>query len=274
MEILKTQLMPNKEFLEEYSLFRKFYADFPSTLDAFPQPPINMVCRNCDSIQTFNMVNKYWEFFQYMNVDANDKNIRLLYQCQSCKTFHRQFQIYISQDLDYCYKFGQYPEWEIKLDKNLEKSLGKHSKNFRKGLVCESQGYGIGAFAYFRRITEEVIDELLDSISDLIELEHRERYLVALDMTKKTRVTQEKIDLIKDLIPGILKPNGMNPLGVLHSELSEGLHAETDEKCLENASHIKDILTFLINQIINSRNASKQFTVSMKALLDKKATAK
>ncbi|MBS1649211.1 MAG: hypothetical protein JSR09_05840 [Bacteroidetes bacterium] len=266
--------MPNKEFLENYSLFRKFNADLPSTLDKFPTPPINMLCGTCNSVQTFNMINHMWEFHHYMNVEAADKQVRLQYLCQSCKSYTRQFHIYISPTLDYFYKFGQYPEWEIKIDKNLEKTLGKHSKTFRKGLVCESQGYGVGAFAYFRRITEDIIDELLDSISDLIDTENKAKYLAALEATKKTRVTQEKIDLVKDLLPTILRPNGMNPLGVLHSELSEGLHAETDENCLENASHIKDILTFLINQIITSKEASKQFTSSMKALLEKKATSK
>jgi len=157
------------------------------------------------------------------------------------------------------------------MDKNLEKTLNKHSQTFRKGLVCESQGYGIGAFAYYRRITEGIIDELLDSISELIEDEHKSEYLIALEKAKKTRVTQEKIDLVKDLLPTILRPNGMNPLGVLHSELSEGLHASTDEACLENANHIKSILTFLINQIIQSKEASKSFTSSMKSLLEKKS---
>lgn len=157
------------------------------------------------------------------------------------------------------------------MDKNLEKTLGKHARTFRKGLVCESQGYGIGAFAYFRRITEELIDELLDSITDLIDSEFKEKYTVALAATKKTRVTQEKIELVKDLLPSILRPNGMNPLGVLHSELSEGIHANTDEACLENANHIKSILIFLVNQIIASKEASKQFTSGMKALLEKKA---
>src|SRR5690554_3520710 len=243
--------MPNKEFLEEYSLFRKFTAKFPSTLDDFPKPPINMKCENCGSVQTFNMTNEYYGLFGYSNYPAEDTKLRLVYECQSCRSFTRQFQIYISPTLDYCYKFGQYPEWEIKMDKNLAKTLGKHAKTFRKGLVCESQGYGIGAFAYYRRITEEIIDELLESITDLIEQDNKTLYLEALEKTKQTRVTQEKIDLIKDLLPTILRPNGMNPLGVLHSELSEGLHAESDESCLENASHIKDILTFLINQIIH-----------------------
>lgn len=261
----------NKEFLEDYSLFRKFEFQVPETLDDIPKPSINMFCRDCHSIQTFNMINKYEEFSRFSNTPSGDKRIRLIYECQSCRNFIRQFHVYISPELDYVYKFGQYPEWEIKIDKNLEKSLGRHVTTYRKGLVCEAQGYGIGAFAYYRRITEEIIDELLDSIVDLIEVDNQELYNAALEKTKKTRVAQEKIDLVKDLLPTILRPGGMNPLGVLHSELSEGIHAETDDKCLENASHIRDILTFLINQIIQSKDAAKQFTTSMKSLLEKKS---
>jgi len=263
--------MPNKEFLEEYSLFRKLNTEIPTTLNNLPHVPVNMDCRDCGSVQTFNMTNEYHEHYRVSNISSKDKKVRLLYECQSCRKFTRQFQIYISKELDFIYKFGQYPEWEIKMDKNLEKTLGKHAKTFRKGLVCESQGYGIGAYSYYRRITEEIIDELLDSIGDLIEEEHKEEYKEALKKTKKTRVTQEKIDLVKDLLPTILKPGGMNPLGVLHSELSEGLHAESDQACLENANHIKGILIFLINQIIQSKEAAKGFTSSMKSLLEKKS---
>lgn len=263
--------MPNKEFLEDFSLFRKLKAEIPSTLNKLPKVPINMECRDCGSVQTFNMTNEYFEGFQYSDADSADQKVRLRYTCQSCRKFTRQFLVYISPSLDYIYKFGLYPEWEIKMDTNLEKTLGKHSKTFRKGLVCESQGYGIGAFSYYRRITEEIIDEMLDSISDLIDEEHKAEYQLALEKTKGTRVTQEKIDLVKDLLPSILKPNGINPLGVLHSELSEGLHAESDQACLENANHIKSILTFLINQIIQSKESAKGFTESMKLLLDKKS---
>ncbi|HAJ78221.1 MAG TPA: hypothetical protein DCO75_00495 [Fibrobacteres bacterium] len=216
------------------------------------------------------MINNYYEFHSYSNPPSKGEKVRLIYQCESCRSFTRQFDVYISPSLDFIYKFGQFPEWEIKIDKNLEKVLDKHVKTFRKGLICESQGYGIGAFAYYRRITEEIIDELLDSISDLIEEEHRVEYKEALDKTKQTRVTQDKIDLVKDLLPSILKPNGMNPLGVLHSELSEGLHAETDQDCLEYANHIKKILIFLINQIIQSKESAKEFSESMKSILDKR----
>lgn len=263
--------MPNKEFLERYPLFKKFKGQIPDTLDSIPRPAIHMHCGTCGAEHTFNMTNQYFELRPYVNYPSKDSNLKLVYLCQSCKSFERVFYIYVSPDLDSVYKTGQYPEWEIKMDKNLEKTLGKHAKNYKKGLVCESQGYGIGAFSYYRRITEEIIDELLDSIYDLIESKDKEAYKTALAKTKATRITQEKIDLVKDLLPSILRPNGYNPLGVLHSELSEGLHAQTDESCLEIAGHIREIITFLVNQIILSKDSAKQFTGSMKALLDKKS---
>lgn len=266
--------MIDKDFLEEFSLFRKHKPEkLIDDTRKWTATPINMKCHICESTQTFNMTNEYYDngYGNTANVFAKNRVLDLRYSCQSCKSFERRFFVHVNDALDTVYKVGQYPEWEIKMDRNLEKTLNKHATTFRKGLVCESQGYGIGAFAYYRRITEEIIDELLDSITELIEEENKEGYLEALEKTKQTRVTQEKIELTKDLLPSILKPNGMNPLGVLHSELSEGLHAESDKACLENANHIKSILVFLINQIIQSRESAKGFTDSMKSLLDKKS---
>lgn len=264
--------MPNKDFLENYPLLRKMRTKLPTNLDSFPKVAINMKCQNCESTQTFNMINEYYERVPYTNYPAGGRLVRLEYKCSACGKSGREFNIYISPTLDYIYKIGQYPAWEIDMDKNLEKTLDKHANTFKKGLVCESQGYGIGAFSYYRRITEEIIDELLESIKDLIDDNQKDQYIAALEQTKKTRVTQEKIDLVKDLLPPILRPSNMNPLGILHSELSEGLHAETDENCLEIAVHIREILTFLVNQIIQSKSSSSKFTDSMRALLDKKKT--
>jgi hypothetical protein len=263
--------MLNSDFLENYPLFQKLRFAVPGTLDSFKSVPIHMKCLNCKSDQTFNMTNEFHEYREFMNYPSNGQNIRLEYLCEACKGFERVFYIFIDFNLEFIYKVGQYPEWEIKIDNTIEKALGKHVTFFRKGLVCESQSYGIAAFAYYRRITEEIIDELLDSISDLIEPENKEKYLEALKLTKQTRVTQEKIDLVKDLLPAILKPNGMNPLGVLHSELSDGLHGQSDESCLEKAEHIKSILVYLITQIIHTKESGKSFSESMKKLLDKKS---
>src|SRR5271163_2712540 len=107
---------------------------------------------------------------------------------------------------------GQFPAWSIDGDPALLKLLGGYGAYYKKGLICESQAYGIGAFGYYRRIVEEVIDTLLDDIAGLLAGEELAKYQEALQKTKATIVTQEKIDLVKDLLPPILRPAGMNPL--------------------------------------------------------------
>ena len=123
---------------------------------------------------------------------------------------------------------------------------------------------------YYRRIVEEIIDDLLDSIQDLFNEQERGDYEVALKETKKTIVTKEKIALVKDLLPASLRPNGINPLNILHDILSEGIHTKTDEECLEIASTIRETLVYLVNQVIQAKESSKLFTDSMRKLLAKK----
>jgi hypothetical protein len=52
-------------------------------------------------------------------------------------------------------KVGQFPPWSIRVDRNAEQILGQHVEIYKRGLTCESQGYGIGAFSYYRRIVEQ-----------------------------------------------------------------------------------------------------------------------
>lgn len=266
--------MPNKEFVEEYPLYRKYKVDnMPSTLDKFPKVQINMSCPICKSNQTFSMRNEYFENAGYMNAPSGGKGVRLLYKCTHCEKFERFFFIKIGGDKSdtWLMKIGQYPAWEISGEPNVERLLGAHAEYYKKGLICESQGYGIGAFGYYRRIVEETIDELLSEIADLISGEELEKYNDALSKTKETIVTAEKIELVKDLLPPILRPDGMNPLSALHSALSQGLHAESDEDCLDLAQHCREVLVFLVNQVAASKETSKSFTNSMRRLLDKKS---
>ena len=124
---------------------------------------------------------------------------------------------------------------------------------YKKGLACESIGYGIGAFAYYRRITELVIDKLLDSIKDCLLEEEKPNYIEALEFTQNSHIAEEKIALVKDLLPPSLRPNNYNPLAILHELLSEGIHNLPEEECLEDAKSIREILIFLVDQIENHR---------------------
>ncbi len=264
--------MPDKEFLEQYPLYRKLWVEnLPHNTDQIPKVPIKMNCPTCKSEQTFVMTNEYYENFDYSNHPLKGIEFRLKYICMHCSKFERYFYVKVSEDKKYLKKIGQYPPWEITPEPNIERLLGEHSDYFKKGLICESQGYGIGAFAYYRRITEEIIGQLLDEIAELMSGDDKDKFLKALEETKKTVVTQDKIALVKGLLPSILRPEGMNPLSTLHSLLSEGLHSKSDEACMQSAMSIREVLVFLVNQVSASKKASKSFTSSMRKLLRKKS---
>lgn len=281
--------MANKQFLEKYPLYKKyktnwkFYGAYERTQlkeGQVPKPAIHMNCSVCASEQTFNMSNEYFEGRMNQNEPIHGKVKEVRYICSSCKKGLYVFLVYFgfnpkkpSEETEiYLQKVGQIPAWSIEMDKDLENILGNNSLYYKNGLVCESQGYGIGAHAYYRRIVEDVIDELLESIGEHIspkdELKH---YNEAMESVKKTRVAQEKIELVKDLLPTSLQPNGINPLQVIYDELSEGIHYNSDEECLESADAIRVSIAYLVNQVMKKKADHQNFTDSMKKILDKKA---
>ena len=261
--------MPIKEFLEDYSLYQKYRTTVPEHLNDFKKPTIHMYCDECKSEQTFIMEGNYFD--DYINLHCSAGTLLYLdYLCAGCEKYYRYFLVKVSNDLDNLMKAGQYPEIDISIDKNVEIALGPHSKLLRKGLVCETQGYGIGAYAYYRRIVESIIDELLDDIYELIDSEGKEEYKSALEKTKRTKQTSEKISLVKDLLPSSLRSGGLNPLGALYEILSEGIHNKSDNECIDIAKEINLILVHLIKQTLISKNEKKEFSEGMKKLLDKK----
>jgi len=264
--------MPSKELLENYPLYKKLHAtNIPDTLNSLPKPAISLFCHECNGSQTFNMNNDYYDDFTYGG-QCSGLIIRAEYICMHCQNVTRHFFIKISDDKKWIMKVGQFPAWEIRGNIDIENMLQNYKDYYKKGLVCESQGYGIGAFGYYRRIVEEIIDQLLDEISTLLAGEELIKYTEALEKTKKTTVAQEKIELVKELLPQILRPDNMNPLQILHSALSEGLHARSDEECLEYADQCRKIIIFLVVQVRISKNSAKEFKESMKKVLEKKNT--
>lgn len=287
--------MPNRQFLEEYPLYRRFRMTVPYPLEyqpilnssgyaegALEHPSIHMHCSVCASEQTFTMENDYYNAFaqgmQYSAPMGTQKPYPttspvafIIYRCTSCERSLRYFTVKFDSKNEYVMKVGQEPPWEITMDRSLERTLGTRAHYFKKGLISESQGYGIGAFGYYRRIVEEIIDELLEGIADLVSGDERTQYLEALEKAKKTTVMQDKIDLVKDLLPPILRPDGMNPLSALHNTLSEGLHKESDERCLELAVEARETLVFLVNQIEVTKESSTRFTESMRRLLNRRS---
>lgn len=271
-----------KNFLETYPLYRKLSVDLPSELEDLTFPNVNLHCSNCNSEETFTLANKYGEIIDQVSGPGKTVTripssppiagevILLEYVCARCNEFKWFYFLRFGETSVYMQKIGQFPPYGIDPGKNITKMLGEHVYLFKKGLICESQSYGIGAYAYYRRIVELIIDELLNSIGDLIDENDKKDYEEALSKTKKTKNASEKIELVKDLLPKRLRPENVNPLATLHEKLSKGIHEKSDEECIEDAEAVRTILIYLVGQIIESGESSKQFTESMKKILNKK----
>ncbi len=197
---------------------------------------------------------------------ACNKVIRSSYLSVGCEKHERVFFLKLLNKDNSIIKVGQYPAWKISGDKTIEKMLGDYRAYLHRGLICESQGYGIGAFAYYRRITEKIIDELIGDMRDLIPESDHAQFDLAYENAKKTRQTSGKIALVKDFLPATLEIEGMNPLAIIYSSLSEGLHADSDERCLEYAGVVRESLVYLVSQVSESRNSKRTYANKIRSL--------
>jgi hypothetical protein len=152
------------------------------------------------------------------------------------------------------------------------KALGTHLNDFKKGKINESQGYGIGAFAYYRRIVEVLINDLLhDMVICISNEDDQHEFRRRLEKVKNDIRADVRIEAVKDLVPAILRPENINPLSVLHSALSEELCAHSDEECLEYAADVRESLTFLIEQVQRTKENAKTYVASIRALQEKRS---
>jgi len=119
-----------------------------------------------------------------------------------------------------------------------------------KGRRSENQGLGIGAFGYYRRVVENQKNRILDEVIKVSEkLGATKDLLGELRKAKDEGQFTKAIESIKHGIPQALLVDGHNPLTLLHSALSEGLHGQPDEECLALATSIRVVLTELADRL-------------------------
>jgi hypothetical protein len=148
------------------------------------------------------------------------------------------------------YKFGEYPVYGPPTPARLIKMIGPDREVFLKGRRCENQGLGIGAFVYYRRVVENQKNRILDEIIKVAtKIGAPQDSLVKLNDAKQETQFSKALASVRDAIPQSLLINGQNPLMLLHSALSDGLHDRTDEDCLEIAQAVRIVLAELSERL-------------------------
>jgi len=146
--------------------------------------------------------------------------------------------------------------------------FGQERENFLKGRRCESQGLGIGAFSYYRRVVENQKKMIFDEIIRVAEkISAPPETIAALKAARDETQFSKSLQSAKVAIPQALLINGHNPLTLLHTALSDGLHGRSDEECLELAQDIRVVLSELADRLGQSLKDDAELNTAVTRLL-------
>jgi hypothetical protein len=197
----------------------------------------------------------------------------VVYRCRNCliglKTYACSVTLEGEDDNGEVFKFGEVPHFGPPTPGRLVSLIGPERDYFLKGRRSESQGLGIAAFAYYRRVVENQKNRILDEIIKVTEkLSASFDVLADLRAAKNETQFTKSIDAITHGIPQVLLINGHNPLRLLHSALSEGLHEQTEEHCLELATSIRIVLTELAERLGTALKEETELNAAVMRLLN------
>jgi hypothetical protein len=217
-------------------------------------PPLQLHCSTedlCERISTFRSQQDV-----YFSRSANSSvvlNCFLDYRCSNCLKMTKRFSLQVIRGEQYvgkCYKYGESPPFGTPTPPRLQRLFQSDRLLFLKGRQCENHGLGIGAFVYYRRVVENHKNDILDAIIRVVRTVSAPPQMIeTLTAAKSENQFTKAMESVKDAIPDVLLINGANPITLLHSALSLGLHAQTDEQCLARAHDVRLVLIELSERL-------------------------
>ena len=219
---------------------------------------------------TFKAIGKFkscndYHITLFLNVFSNNAISNILKNINNI-AFTKQNGYKIENTNIFIQKVGAFPEIKVITDSIVTKYFSRETNTFYyKGLNALNQNFGIGAFAYFRRIIEK---ELINIISDIKSLPDShsaeiETLLIKHNANPKISTIYENVF---EHLPNSLKTLGDNPIKLLYNQTSEGLHSLNEEVCLQKANSILQLLNFVIKKINEERSEIKSLRETIKSL--------
>ena len=200
----------------------------------------------------------------------------ITYRCSNCQRVEKTYSIAAKLDKDRetkgeCYKFGELPTYGPPISPKLIKLIGPDRNDFLKGRRCENQGLGVGAFIYYRRVVVNQRNRILEQIIKVSEKigASKEKLQTLKNAINETQFSKS-LDMAKDAMPESLLINGHSPILLLHSALSEGVHALTDEQCLELAGSVRIVLGELSERLSQALKDEAELKKALSTLMNKK----
>lgn len=178
-----------------------------------------------ESFEGFNPQKKENSTFNVLNPIKESLAFGGVYAVQAmCRRYGSIFYFYIiwQPGDNILTKIGQFPsvaDFHIGEIKRFKKVL-PHEKltEFTKAIGLSAVNVGIGSYVYLRRIWEYLIEEAY---------QNGKEHLSTTEADYRKMRWDEKIDLLKDLLPSFLTENK-----IIYGILSKGIHELDEQSCL------------------------------------------
>lgn len=201
--------------------------------------------------------------------------VYLTYKCSNCQKTVKTYAVGATKaetgGSGFCFKFGEYPPFGPPTPSRLIKLIGLDRDLFLKGRRCENQGLGVGAFVYYRRVVENQKNRIFNEIIKVAKkLNAPSTDIEELESAKNEIQFSKSLEMVKIGMPQALLISGHNPLLLLHSALSEGVHERSDEECLEMASSVRVVLAELSDRLGQALKDEAELNYALSKLLSEK----
>ncbi|MBI5215004.1 MAG: hypothetical protein HY960_04575 [Ignavibacteriae bacterium] len=278
MAIEESPVIINR-FLESYppgteSKVRVYVTSYKTSMSSGLEMPLGDLQLYCSSEQC-NGIRSFRSETKSLYPKVKESEITFLqYSCRNCLTNKKIFAVIFTlhdNTSATIYKMGEVPVFGDPTPTRLLSLLGSEKDYFLKGRRAENQSLGIGAFAYYRRVVENQKNRILDEVIKVADLTNAPTSLKeALKQAREEPQFSRAVESLKGAIPDSLLIEGHNPLTLLHQALSEGIHAQTDEECLDLAGTIRTVLSSFAERVGEIRREQSQLKEAISKLLNRK----
>ena len=237
-------------------------------------PEIQLHCpnNNCNGLRFFRCTTPPQ---QQKAIESSFTFLYVKYRCSNCqgseKTYSLAARVNELGELDgQMFKFGEFPAFGPPTPPKLMKLIGPDRSDFLKGRRCENQGLGVGAFIYYRRVVESQKNRILQEIIKVSEKlsAPKERLDILRNAISEVQFSKA-LDMAKDVLPESLLINGHSPIKLLHSALSEGVHAMSDEECMKLATCVRIVLGELSDRLGQALKDEAELSAALSTLLNR-----
>jgi hypothetical protein len=197
----------------------------------------------------------------------------LKYTCRNCRISRKTYAVRFSFDTItfHITKLGEHPPFGDPTPTRLLTMVKEERDYYLKGRRSENQGLGIGAYAYYRRVVENQKDRIFDEIIKVAEATPADPATVdALKRAKEQTQFSRAVESLKGALPPTLLIGGHNPLTILHTALSAGVHEQADDECLEAAHTIREVLSALAERVGELLKQESTLKSALSKLIPKK----